>query len=708
MRRLAFASCLALLAACGSDKTQLTQIVVVVDSDLKVPSELDHVTIEVSGAISMPTADADLKTKPLPRSIGIVHEGGALGPIEVRVTGSASGTVVVERSASVYFEKGRSLLLRMPLSSSCVGMLSCGSGKTCMDGSCKGSDVSDLPDLGSGGVTGFDAGGGSVAGNGGSGGGSGDGGGMLDAGLDAAPDSSDAMTQNHLPVCTIASPNDGDTFFAGDPISFSGSCTDPDTGGTIKLLDWKSDRDGMLGVRAMFKRSDLSVGTHEISLCAADAMTAFSNCRKITLHVSALPAITASIDSVSQGVTVVSPYLSTKSIAFTGSGTGYGTLSGAWSDSLVGSFATGTTAAFATPVLGKHTVSFVVTDQKNRTARDTATFYVLLPSHSTLFDPYTTANGTLANNASARINVIAPDASGTLYVADASSKQIYTVPGNDPSSDVSVALAAPPSPDIVQDLQLDATDGLAFIATKGGYAVCDYSTNGGIDKNNCNTFQGGNLPDDDVRAIVRMHTSGADYLVVGTRKGLMRASTADGSTSGSTKLSDIVITDMVVAGDGIWVTTGGDGLYNYHPSNGMTLVHQTQDDGAPSDSLSCVAVSASGTVWVGSANGIGRFVPLPNATWTTWKTGSSPSPGLASNDVRAIAVAHPTIAGTARDVIWIGTAAGVSRFDPSVPSFTTFTTSDGLPSNSVRSIAVLPNGSIAFGTDAGLAVYAGP
>ncbi len=88
--------------------------------------------------------------------------------------------------------------------------------------------------------------------------------------------------------------------------------------------------------------------------------------------------------------------------------------------------------------------------------------------------------------------------------------------------------------------------------------------------------------------------------------------------------------------------------------------------------------------------------------------GQRPDLGLASNDVRDIAVAHPNIASMARDVIWIATAAGVSRFDPSIPSFTTFTTADGLPSNSVRALAVLPNGSIAFATDAGLATYAGP
>jgi hypothetical protein len=38
-----------LLAACSEDPAKLTQIVVVIDSDLSVPEELDAVQIEVSG-----------------------------------------------------------------------------------------------------------------------------------------------------------------------------------------------------------------------------------------------------------------------------------------------------------------------------------------------------------------------------------------------------------------------------------------------------------------------------------------------------------------------------------------------------------------------------------------------------------------------------------------------------------------------------------
>ena len=47
-------------------------------------------------------------------------------------------------------------------------------------------------------------------------------------------------------------------------------------------------------------------------------------------------------------------------------------------------------------------------------------------------------------------------------------------------------------------------------------------------------------------------------------------------------------------------------------------------------------------------------------------------------------------------------------FDPTIPAFTNFVSSDGLPGDSVHAVVVLANGDKVFGTDAGLALYRGP
>ena len=123
-----------------------------------------------------------------------------------------------------------------------------------------------------------------------------------------------------------------------------------------------------------------------------------------------------------------------------------------------------------------------------------------------------------------------------------------------------------------------------------------------------------------------------------------------------------------------------------------------------------VALGNSDGVYLSGAAGLGRYTPSTH-NWKVWRASSSSSssaaPALISDDIRSFAIARETIANSARDVIWMGTAAGVSRLDSQLDSFTTFTTDDGLPSNSVRAVLVLPNGNKLFGTDSGLALYKG-
>jgi hypothetical protein len=64
-------------------------------------------------------------------------------------------------------------------------------------------------------------------------------------------------------------------------------------------------------------------------------------------------------------------------------------------------------------------------------------------------------------------------------------------------------------------------------------------------------------------------------------------------------------------------------------------------------------VAPDGTVWVGSVDGVRRY--LPGGGSLDYRIDNSP---LADNDVRAVYVDKSTGA------VWIGTAGGVNRFDP--------------------------------------------
>ena len=141
---------LALLLSLGCDGA-LTEILVVVDTDLGVPAEIDAVRVEVTGSETM-TATGSLAggdRAELPRTVGVVRNGGSLGPIRIRVVGSLGGTDVVERRAVTSFIEGRTLVLPMFLARSCQGV-PCPDTQTCERRACVSAtvDPAQLDDYG--------------------------------------------------------------------------------------------------------------------------------------------------------------------------------------------------------------------------------------------------------------------------------------------------------------------------------------------------------------------------------------------------------------------------------------------------------------------------------------------------------------------------------------------------------------------------------
>lgn len=124
------------LAACGEDRA-LTQIVVAIDSDLSALERI-VVTTDHFGDAGPAAGDVGPEHPKLPRSLGLVYEGGPLGP--VRITASARGAddrTLVERHAQVFFVRDQVRLLRLELTRNCKAVYeSCGADQTCIDGEC--------------------------------------------------------------------------------------------------------------------------------------------------------------------------------------------------------------------------------------------------------------------------------------------------------------------------------------------------------------------------------------------------------------------------------------------------------------------------------------------------------------------------------------------------------------------------------------------
>ncbi|MCB9594078.1 MAG: hypothetical protein H6719_15195 [Sandaracinaceae bacterium] len=137
-------SLLALVAAlalgCSASRTE---VIVVADSDLAVPGELDEVRIEAvspEGVMQSATATLGGANPDLPRTLGLVHEGGALGPFLVTATGRRGGATVLVRYAEFTFQPGRTLTLRIDLLRECMGV-SCTASETCAAGGCRSRTV---------------------------------------------------------------------------------------------------------------------------------------------------------------------------------------------------------------------------------------------------------------------------------------------------------------------------------------------------------------------------------------------------------------------------------------------------------------------------------------------------------------------------------------------------------------------------------------
>lgn len=132
--KLSWIAVVGLVPGC-SDPAARTEIIVVVDTDFSVPTEMDAVAIAVTRDDVTQTSLADLIVQGVPRTLGVVHDSGSLGPLTVVVTGKLGDQDVIDRTASVSFLPGRTVVLRMFLLKACENRdcmtQTCGEGGSC-------------------------------------------------------------------------------------------------------------------------------------------------------------------------------------------------------------------------------------------------------------------------------------------------------------------------------------------------------------------------------------------------------------------------------------------------------------------------------------------------------------------------------------------------------------------------------------------------
>jgi hypothetical protein len=133
-------SLLPLAAACGGS----SEVVLVVDTDLSVPDEMDVVRFEIRGPeLTSREIDVDLtrdSAPDFPLTLNL-RAADQLEPLVVAAVGLHGGSEVVRHAAATGFVDGESLMLTLELLRVCLGV-TCGAGETCgADGACHGMTI---------------------------------------------------------------------------------------------------------------------------------------------------------------------------------------------------------------------------------------------------------------------------------------------------------------------------------------------------------------------------------------------------------------------------------------------------------------------------------------------------------------------------------------------------------------------------------------
>ena len=161
--------------------------------------------------------------------------------------------------------------------------------------------------------------------------------------------------------------------------------------------------------------------------------------------------------------------------------------------------------------------------------------------------------------------------------------------------------------------------------------------------------------------------------------------------------------DIAVTEDGqgaIWMGTHSSGLQRLDPTTEQFKVyrHNANDPTSLSNSrVNSVHFDHSGTMWVGTQNGLGNFDPRTSGFKTYYE-----QDGLSGNVVSCILE-------DGRGRLWMSTNNGLSAFDPGKEAFKSYSAADGLPGADLSGWGACfesPSGEMFFGGfSGGVAFY---
>jgi signal transduction histidine kinase/ligand-binding sensor domain-containing protein len=140
----------------------------------------------------------------------------------------------------------------------------------------------------------------------------------------------------------------------------------------------------------------------------------------------------------------------------------------------------------------------------------------------------------------------------------------------------------------------------------------------------------------------------------------------------------------------VWAAHFGNALEPATPLASYGRQAWVMESGLPQNTVQALAQTKDGFVWVGTEAGLARFDGM---SFTVFDRNSSPA--LPGNDIRCLLADE-------NGALWIGTSTGLAHWDG--VAMRTFTTQDGLPGNNIRALRADGDEGVLVSTELGDAV----
>ena len=218
------------------------------------------------------------------------------------------------------------------------------------------------------------------------------------------------IVDNQPPAATITAPLDGAQYLAGSEVEFSATATDPEDGSLSGgAFTWSSSLDGDLGTGSPLATTGLSVGSHTVTVTAADSR-GLEDTDAITVTVGANGVPTATISQPADA----SSFEEGQTITFAGSATDAedGDLTGTaltWSSSLDGLFGSGESAATSGLTVGAHVITLTATDAQSQVGTATVSVEVTPQGPDAFESDNTSAEATATSSGEIQTHNISPE-----------------------------------------------------------------------------------------------------------------------------------------------------------------------------------------------------------------------------------------------------------------------------------------------------------